>query len=139
MSSGRWFEFNDATVSQLPEGGLEKAYGEDAKSGSAYLLMYRRCEAAATKAEHEDDAGDVPRVERRVCHCCYIVRVARLCVGEQALRELVAGEDAEWLEAHERAVAAARVRTMSVVYEGERCALVLDQGEHCVPSVCEGG
>jgi ubiquitin C-terminal hydrolase len=38
----KWYEFNDSTVTQIPEGDVEKAFGGGNSNANGYMLMYVR-------------------------------------------------------------------------------------------------
>eukprot|EP01052_Picozoa_sp_SAG31_P026489 SAG31_NODE_2402_length_5767_cov_4.440543_2_plen_1704_part_00 len=43
FATGKWLEFNDSNISELPDEGIRRAYGGTATS--AYMLMYRRIDS----------------------------------------------------------------------------------------------
>lgn len=52
FETGRWYEFNDSSVSEISSAEIEKAFGDDDRSSywnrgaNAYMLMYRRLDPA---------------------------------------------------------------------------------------------
>jgi len=109
--SGKWFEFNDSTVSEINESDIEGVFGKDASAKSysynyyysnnsygttAYMLMYRKVDPKRNMLPPSDD--EVP----------------------QALRDYVEKANAEEAERKRREKLEREMCHITVTYNGEK-------------------
>lgn len=109
-TGGRWLEYNDATVSELPgDDPLRAAYGGDRGGGSgasAYMLMYRAASGAA--AAHDWDS---------------------LPVAPADLAAEVGAEDDVWRAERDRLERERRMLDVAVMWRNKEHRFRFDLGE----------